>query len=76
MKNSQNLKGLLIKESLSKLSREQTQGWLRPVAFPPSQQTATPSQPGFLEFQLYQQHLQNRTGQSEGMLCLLAFLFI
>lgn len=38
--------------------------------------TAIPSQPGFLEFQLYQQHLQNRTGQSEGMLCLLAFLFI
>lgn len=35
---------------------------------------AISSQPGFLEFQLYQQHLQNRTGQSEAMLFRLPFL--
>ena len=39
-----------------------------------SSKRAIPSQPGFLEFQLYQQHLQNRTGQSEGVLFLLPFL--
>lgn len=72
MKSPQNLQGLLTKESLSKLSREQTQGW--PSLLP--SKTAIPSQPGFLEFQLYQQHLQNRTGQSEGMLCLLASLHL
>lgn len=56
--------------SLSKLNREPLKGGSSLVAFPPPQKRAISSQPGFLEVQLYQQYLKNRTGQSEGMLLL------
>ena len=76
MKNPQNLQGLLTKESLSKFSREQTQRWLRPVAFPPSQQDSNSQPTWFSRVPALSAAPAKRTGQSEGMLCLLAFLFI